>query len=149
METTTTRRGRSPRTLWIATLTRLEACTDARAWARSLPADTTPESAWSACERGDWLLWLLGALHRRGAVTRQVLVLAACASARTALRYLAGRPAEAASIASIETAERWCRGEATIDEVRAARDAAWAVRCEAWPDAAYAAAYAAAAAATI
>jgi len=148
MEPTT--RKRSPRTLWLSTLIRLQACADARAWARSLPSDTSPESAWSACECGDWLMWLLGALHRRGAITRQVLVLAACAAARTALPYLAGRPAEAASLAAIEAAERWCRGEATIDEVRAARDAAWAVRCEAWPDAAAAAAaaaYAAAAAA--
>ena len=140
MEPTT--RKRSPRTLWLSTLIRLQACADARAWARSLPSDTSPESAWSACECGDWLMWLLGALHRRGAITRQVLVLAACAAARTALPYLAGRPAEAASFAAIEAAERWCRGEATIDEVRAARDAAWAGRCEAWPAAA--AAYAAA-----
>lgn len=138
----------------VRALTLLGACdrtpSDALPWARALPSGTTPAAAWSACKRGDWLMWLLGALHRRGAITRQVLVLAACAAARTALPYLAGRPAEAASLAAIEAAERWCRGEATIDEVRAARDAAWAVRCEAWPDtaaaeadAAYAAAYAA------
>ena len=145
MEPTT--RKRSPRTLWLSTLIRLQACADALAWARALPSDTSPESAWSACECGDWLMWLLGALHRRGAITRQVLVLAACAAARTALPYLAGRPAEAASLAAIEAAERWCRGEATIDEVRAARDAAWTVRREAWRAAAYAAAAAAYAAA--
>ena len=37
-------------------------CKDARTWASTLPADTTAEQAWSACVRGDWLLWLVGSV---------------------------------------------------------------------------------------
>ena len=110
---------KSPRSAWVALLVALDACKEALAWARALPATTSPETAYLACERGDWILWLFGELHKRGAVTRQTLVLAVCAAARTALVHLKGRPAEAAALASIETTERWCRGEATLDEVRA------------------------------
>ena len=142
---------KSPRSAWVALLVALAACKEALAWARKLPAATSPEAAYLACERGDWLVWLLGALHTREAVTRQTLVLAVCAAARTALVHLKGRLAEAAALASIETTERWCRGEATLDDVRAARDAAASGRAKAWAayaaaDAAYAADYAAAAA---
>ena len=135
---------KSPRSAWVALLVAMSACKEALAWARARPKTTSPEAAYLACERGDWLVWLLGALHARGVLTRQTLVLAVCAAARTALPHLKGRPAEAAALASIETTERWCRGEATLDEVRAARDAAASGRAKAWAyDAAYAA-YAAA-----
>ena len=123
---------KSPRGTWVAMLVALDACKEALAWARALPATTSPEAAYLACERGDWILWLLGELHKRGAVTRQTLVLAVCAAARTALVHLKGRPAEAAALASIETTERWCRGEATLDDVRAARDVAASGRAKAW-----------------
>lgn len=33
-------------------------CTEALAWLQSLPPDTTPQQAWDACERADWMLWL-------------------------------------------------------------------------------------------
>jgi hypothetical protein len=69
-------------------------------------------------------------------VPREVLVRYACLVARTVLdKVPAGedRPRIA-----IETAEAWTRGEATIEEVRAAADAAWDT-----PRGAYAAAYAA------
>ena len=79
-------------------LVALDACKEALAWARALPATTSPETAYLACERGDWILWLFGELHKRGAVTRQTLVLAVCAAARTALVHLKGRPAEAAAL---------------------------------------------------
>ena len=118
--------------LWTSTLVRLNACEEALEWAEALPDDTTPEAAWTACERGDWLAWLLGALHRRDAITRQTLTLAAVASARTALPYLAGRPAEAATVACLDITERWCHGNASLAEVRSAQDTLRRVRREAW-----------------
>jgi len=67
--------------------------------------------------------------------TRQKVVLAACACAETALKFVkAGevRPAKA-----IEVARAWARGEATLAQVRDAADAAFAAY-------GYAAAYSAA-----
>ena len=90
-------------------LIKMGACEDAVAWV----GDRDITAAWAECQRADWMLWLAGRV-----VARPLVVLAACACARTALRYvLAGedRPRVA-----IETAERWARGEATIAEVRSA-----------------------------
>jgi hypothetical protein len=70
-------------------------------------------------------------LRRLARHDRKEGVRAACLCAREALRYV---PAgELRPLRAIETAEAWTRGEATIAQVRAARDEAWAA------DAAYAA----------
>ena len=117
----------------------LNACKDARQWA----ADKTLHEVWTACERGDWLLWLAGRMDGKpGWHTRQQIVLAACACAETALQYVPvgeDRPRKA-----IETARAWTRGEASLEQARAAADAAYAAARAA--DAAYAAAADAAAA---
>ena len=128
-------------------LTKLGACTEAVKWA----GRKTPKKAWETCKRGDWLLWIASKLD----IDRKKLVLAACACARTALKYVPvgeDRPRIA-----IETAEAWTRGEATIEQVRtaayaadaacAAADAAYAAAAHAAYTAAYAAAHAAYAAA--
>ena len=125
---------------WQDNLVRLSACNDAVEWAQNY--ETFP-AAWKACKRGDWMLWLAA----RSGVDRKVLVLAACACARTALKYVA--KGEERPRVAIETAERWARGEVTIAEVIAAAYAAYAAYATYAADAAYAAyaTYAAAAAA--
>jgi hypothetical protein len=105
----------------------LFACDPAVEWANS----QDPRKAWYACDHGDWLLWLAATLNLR----RQTFVRAACACARTALQYVPD--GEDRPRIAIKTAERWCDGKATLDEVRKAAAAA---------DANYAAAYAAGAA---
>jgi hypothetical protein len=120
----------------------LGACHEGREWVATQPDAAT---AWATCPRGDWLVWLLGALHVRGYVSRQTLVLAACACAETVLRHV---PAgEDLPRLAIEAARRWARGEATVEEVRAAAntaaDAAVAYAAVAAADAAVAAADAA------
>lgn len=88
----------------------LYACADAVAWTN----DKTLEQAWKICKRGDWMLWYAAKVN----YDIKQIVLAACACARLSLKYLPKdelRPLEA-----IETAEAWCRDEATIDEVRGA-----------------------------
>ena len=108
------------------------ACTPSLEWLKS----RTLAEAWEQCERGDWLLWLAA----KAGVDRRRLVMAACACARLALVHVP--PGEERPRVAIETAEAWCRGEATIEQVKEARrNAADAA------DAADAAAYAAAAAA--
>ena len=124
MKTLRVPRGKSFRSSLLA----LRACNEACAWVgrRSL------RTAWRLCERGDWMLWLAAT----AGVDRRLLVRAACDCARLALpRVPAG---ENRSRVAIETAERWCDGLATLDEVRAAAAAAYAA-------AAYAASSAAAA----
>jgi hypothetical protein len=95
-------------------LTELGACPEAVRWA----GRKTPKKAWETCNHGDWLLWVAGKID----IDRKLIVLAACACAKTALKYLPvgeDRPRIA-----IETAEAWTRGEATIEQVHAAADAA-------------------------
>ncbi len=136
-------------------MARLSAREDATEWVQVLPTDMPAAEAWAQCERADWMLWLAA----RAEVDRKLVVLVACDCARTALPIWTKRyPDDGRALAAIETAERWTRGEATIEDVRAARrdaaaadaaadaDAADAAAADADADAAYAAADAAAAA---
>ena len=91
------------------------ACREARVW---LATQSDPRAAWEACERADWMIWYA----RRRDVDPKAFVRIACDCARTALPFVPegeNRPRLA-----IEAAERWMRGEATIDEVRDAANAA-------------------------
>ena len=121
-------------------LVKLNACSEAVEWAKT---QRTHKEAWANCERGDWMLWLLGNLSGLPeSKSRKPLVLCACQCARLALPYVANN--EHRPRIAIETAEAWCNGDASINEVRAAAYAAPAVVDPA--DAAYvanAAAYAA------
>lgn len=110
------------KTTWIDELEDLNACNDAVQWAQSYDS---LDVAWAACERADWMLWLLGRLSGPPeSEARKPLVLCACACARTALRFV--KEGETRPLACIETVERWARGEASIDDVRQARKAAYA-----------------------
>ena len=97
-----------------AILTELGACHEAVKWA----GRKTHKKAWETCKRGEWLLWIAGRLD----VDRKLLVMAACGCARTALKYIPD--GEDRPRIAIETAEAWTRGEATIDQVRSAANAA-------------------------
>ena len=104
-------------------LTGLGACFDAKTWAKGKDLHTI----WTTCDRGDWLLWIAGKMaDKDGWPTRKQLVLAACACAETALKYV--RPGQDQPRKAIETARAWVRGEASIEDVRrsayAAADAA-------------------------
>lgn len=97
----------------------LEACDPAKRWVGKNKG--TSRKLWGECENGPWLLWLAG----RVSIDRKLLVRAACACARESLKYV---PAgEDRPRICIETTERWTRGRATIEEVRQARDSAYAV----------------------
>ena len=98
----------------------LGACSESIAWADGYGSAYT--TALAACPDRSWLTWLYGRLLTRGHVRREPLVIAACLCAREVLHLV---PAgEERPLRAIETAEAWCRGEATLDEVRAARSAA-------------------------
>jgi hypothetical protein len=101
------------------------ACQPAREWILSLPASTTARQAWQQCQRGDWMLWVIGALAGPSeSESRKRLVLCACECARLALKHV---PAgEERPRICIETAEAWARGEASVDQVYDAARAAYA-----------------------
>jgi hypothetical protein len=125
------------------------ACGDAIAWTRK---QLTLARAWKVCKRGDWMLWLLGRdAGEPGSEKRKPLVLAACECARLSLKYV--KAGEERPRIAIETAEKWTRGEATIEEVRKAdfayadfAYAAYAASASAYAASASSAAYAAASA---
>jgi len=130
----------------------MNACHEAVVWVGRKSLKT----AWSKCERGDWMLWLAGKLD----IDRKLLVLAACDCAEPALKLIPegeDRPRQA-----IQTARDWCNGLASLEDVRnaanaanaaanaadvaayaAADVAAYAANAANAADAAYAAAYAA------
>jgi hypothetical protein len=104
-------------------LVRLNACAAAREWASDFPSLA---DAWAACPRGDWLLWLAGHLK----IPRPLLVLAACACARTVLHLIP--EGEERPRVAIETAEAWARGgdnAPSLDDVHEAGHAAYIVVC--------------------
>ena len=112
----------------VSKLIELRACQEALRWAKG---QTDDASAWATCERGDWMLWLLGRIAGPPwSDSRKPLVLAACECARLALPYTKNPRV----LACIETAEAWTREGATIEQVQIARNAAAAAA-----DAAYAA----------
>jgi hypothetical protein len=113
----------------VEILTDLCACSDALDFIRD--NNHTLESAWLACERGDWLLWFA---VECGRVERTKTVFIACQCARLALK----RTKDPRVRACIERTEAWTRGAATLKQVRSASLAAIAFAHEVH-DAAYAA----------
>ncbi len=103
---------------WIKNLSELGACRVALEWANQY--DSLSE-AWAKCERGDWMLWLVGRLSGEpDNEKRRKLVLCSCRCARLALPHV--RKGEDRPLKAIETAEAWARNEdgVTLEEVMAA-----------------------------
>jgi len=127
-------------------LKKLNACHDAVEWADQFKS---MQEVWDNCERGDWMLWLLGKqAGKPGTESRKKLVLTACRCARLTLKYVP--KGEKRPLKAIQTAEKYAKGigDVSLQDVRdaayAAADAAYAAYTA---YAAYAAAYAAYAAA--
>ena len=129
----------------IKELRKMGACQEAIDWLKTQPDWKT---AWSTCERGDWMLWLLGSLSGSPRTnSRHKLVLTTCQCARLALPYVAKD--EGKSLEAIKTAEAWANRtkRITLQDVRKAAAAAYAAAAAtasyAAATASYAAAYAA------
>ncbi len=96
-------------------LVSLRACEPAIDWAKG----KSLAEVWSTCHRGDWMLWLAA---RYGDVPQKTIVAMACDCAEPALVFTRDpRPAE-----TIAVVRRWLKDEATIEEMWAAVEAAWA-----------------------
>ena len=119
----------------------IDACDPACKWQEGKDLETV----WNTCERGDWMIWLL--VNSENEVTDRELRLIAVKCARQVQHLMK----DERSINALDVAERFANGEATQEELTAARDAAWdaawaaagAARDAAWAaagDAAWAAA---------
>ena len=134
-------------------LTRLDACKQAQEWAKTQPDLAT---AWVNCRRADWMLWLLDALGYQNDRAHRLI---ACACVRET-QICDGRTVwdlltDARSRRAVEVSELHADGNATSDELAAARAAAgdaagdaagaaaWAAAGDAAGDAAWDAAWAA------
>ena len=124
-------------------LNTIGACHDAVEWAGKYK---TPKAAWKACQRGDWMLWLIGKTSGPpDSDSRRKLVLVAAQCAELALPFARDEETRAICESTIQTCYAYAAGEAELTDVRSAADAAYAATAAAYAaDAAYAAAYAAA-----
>ncbi len=122
----------------IALLRRLDACSDAIIYAKGYD---TLDSAWAACERPDWMLWLL---ERVGFNDPRLERLFACWCIRhTPLvdgRVVWDLLKDERSCNAVVISERYANGEATLKDLAAAGAAAGAAARDAARDAAGAAA---------
>ena len=124
-------------------LASLGACADAVVWVRAQTG--TRQAIWNRCRRADWMLWIAAkTCGKHGSPAHRHAVLAACACARTALRF--APQGETRPLAAIELSERWANGDdsVTVEMLAAAGSAAWAAARAAAGAAAWAAAKAAA-----
>lgn len=96
----------------------------------------TLQEAWIACERGDWMLWLLEKQAGEvGSASRRKLVFVAAQCARLALPYIEDQRV----LDCIEACEAYSRGEINMEDLN--DDAASAVSASAYSSATYAAHY--------
>jgi hypothetical protein len=124
-------------------LDKLGACAEARAFAHTVP---DLETAWSTCDRSDWMVWLLRRLKYDDAKAYRLY---ACWCVRnTPLadgRKVWDLLTDPRSRNAVEVAERFANGGATAEKLREARCAAADATYATYAAyAAYAAAYAAA-----
>ena len=105
----------------LKSLRALNPCEDGLAFAEK---HNSLQAAWDKCERGDWLMWLIGRIDRSEpwSEERKPLVACACECARDAWDLM-----PKASRDALIVLERWTVGKATkAGAAWAAAEAAWA-----------------------
>lgn len=95
-------------------IARYDPCEAGAEWISSFDS---MEDAWVACERPDWMLWLL---YKARAIKKRTAVHLACQFARLALPFAADKRV----VTCINVTEAWLAGKATKGDVREARYAA-------------------------
>ena len=134
---------------WQRQLKKLNACREARRWARPY---ATARIAWAACQRPDWLLWIVGRAswgRTHGSPEHRQLTLLAVLIARTTLHLVPEGPrAELEEI--LAQIEGWAWGHLSLsrETLLVLRQRTWEIRSSLWRAAADAAAAAVTAAVT-
>src|SRR5271154_5536938 len=100
----------------------LGACEEAVEWV----GDRQLSTAWSECERGDWMLWLCARMiGEEGWPTHQEIVRASCDCAELVLPIFEKKYPEDKRVREcIEVTRKWANGEASVEDVGKARAAA-------------------------
>ena len=92
---------------YIEYLENLNACSEPIKWSKQFE---TSQDAWENCERGDWMLWLLGKIAGKpGSDSRRKLVLCSAKCARTAWEWMPPEGKKAVCLA-----EKYGEGDKTI-----------------------------------
>ena len=130
----------------------LGACGEARRWARPY---ATARIAWAACQRPDWLLWIVGRAswgRPHGSPEHRQITLLAVLCARSTLHLVPEAP-RAELEAILAQIEGWAWGHLSLsrETLLVLRQRTWEIRRSLWRAAAYAyaAAYAAASSARL
>jgi len=90
---------------WTDRLVALDACQEAVEWAKAYP---TLDAAWAACERADWMIWLVGMTTP----DRRAMVGCAAEIARAVLHvFEAACPGDARVHDCLDLCDRYARGE--------------------------------------
>lgn len=93
----------------MSILKEMKACEEGLEWA---DAQTDYRTAWKNCERADWMLWTASKLN----VDLRKIMLAKVACARTVQHLMK----DERSLAALDVAEKFGKGEATSEELDAA-----------------------------
>ena len=96
-------------------LKKLNACSEAVKWA----GDKSLEKIWEECERGDWMLWLI---HKSELCDLKLKTLIKVECAELVAHFLTDERSKNALI----VARNFAEGNATIEELNTAADAAYA-----------------------
>jgi hypothetical protein len=100
-------------------LEKLNACSEARDWARSQRGDAA--AIWRRCKNPQWMLWLLEAIHAPDSLLRHLAADFVTESAR-----FAEPDGECAIAWCVDVVRRWADGAVEQDEIAAAWAAAGA-----------------------
>ena len=107
---------------WSDSLERHGACAEAVTWARGFDSF---DAAWSACERGDWMLWWAGRVSGPpDSPSRRRLVAAAQECARESWPYVTDGDTVLVISLCDHVVSEYLEGRADLEDVRAAADAA-------------------------
>jgi len=106
---------------WVEKLEQSQPCHDGLAFAQNYK---TAQSAWDHCERADWMLWAWSRNVKQDSESHKRLVVVVCKIARRALKHTKDKRTKKLAKSAILAAEKWVTGEASLEEVRQAADAA-------------------------
>ena len=104
-----------------------DACSEARKWMRSLGPNATMQDAWEKCHRVDWMIWAASDERSKIGANDQRWRLASCAIVRRTTirgRTLWDLLTDSRSRNAVDVSERFANGEASREELVAARVAA-------------------------
>src|SRR6185312_14287196 len=103
----------------VSRILHLYPCGEAKRWLRDYD---DPAKAWAECQRGDWMLWLIGKQITSPPWSDDRKPLTACAlDCALTVRHLWPESQREVIGAAVETLQAWCRGAATTDQAKEAR----------------------------